>query len=74
MADTAEGGGGAAPVVNIDVSGIEKALTRDEKYLLQDIAIRLFANSEFDKSGKSAQQLANDAVERARILLSKLPK
>ncbi len=74
MADTAEGGGAVAPVVNIDVSGIEKALTRDEKYLLQDIAIRLFANSEFDKSGKSAQQLANDAVERARILLSKLPK
>ena len=71
MADTAEGG---SAVVNIDVSGIEKALTRDEKYLLQDIAIRLFANSEFDKSGKSAQQLANDAVERARILLSKLPK
>lgn len=71
---------GAGTTVNIDLSGTEEALKKiadalsgDEKTLLKDIAIRLYANSEFDKSGKSAQQLANDAVERAMILMSKLP-
>lgn len=75
MADTAEGGG-AAPVVNIDTSGIAAAIEKlvgDEKKTFTEIAIRLYANSEFDKSGKSAQQLANDAIERAMILMSKLP-
>ena len=70
----------AGAVVNIDLSGTEAALSKiadalsgDEKKMLKDIAIRLYANSEFDKSGKSAQQLANDAIERAMILISKLP-
>ena len=73
-------GGAAAPVVNIDLSGTEEALTKiadalsgDEKTLVKDIAIKLYANSKFDE-GKSAQQLAIDAIERALILISKLPK
>ena len=73
-------GGATAPVVNIDLSGTEEALTKiadalsgDEKTLIKDIAIKLYANSKFDE-GKSAQQLANDAIERALVLISKLPK
>ena len=73
MADTASGAGAA--VVNIDmspVSEIVKILKGDSKKIIQDIAIKLYANSEFDKSGKSAAQLADAAIERAVILAKKL--
>lgn len=73
MADEAGGGGGA--VVNIDmspVSEIAQILKGDNKKIIQDIAIKLYANSEFDKSGKSAAQLADAAIERAAILANKL--
>ena len=73
MADTA--GGAGAAVVNIDmspVSEIVKVLKGDSKKIIQDIAIKLYANSEFDKSGKSAAQLADAAIERAVILAKKL--
>ena len=55
------------------IKDIANILSGDEKSMVKDIAIKLYANSKFDE-GKSAQQLANDAVERALILISKLPK
>ena len=71
------GGGGA--VVNIDLTEVSqkldeivKALAEDHKNLVKEIAIRLYANSEFDRSGKSAAQLADAAIERAKILVTKL--
>ena len=71
------GGGGA--VVNIDLTEVSqkldeivKALAEDNKNLVKEIAIRLYANSEFDRSGKSAAQLADAAIERAKILVTKL--
>ena len=71
---------GAGAVVNIDLSGTEAALSKiadtlsgDEKKMLKDIAIRLYANSDFDHTSKSASQLADIAIERAMILISKLP-
>lgn len=79
MADNATSGGaiGAAGTdmteTNAKLEEIAKALTGDEKKLVQDIAIKLYANSDFDRSGKSAQQIASTAIERAMILVSKLP-
>jgi hypothetical protein len=67
--------------VNIDLSGTENALNKivetlsgDEKTMLKEIAIRLYANSDFEHTSKSAAQLADVAIERAMILASKLPK
>ena len=66
--------GGAS--VNIDmtpVNDIVKILKGEEqKSLIIDIATKLYANSDFDRSGKSAAQLADAAIERAMILASKL--
>lgn len=69
--------GGA--VVNIDMSGVEAALNKiadalagDPEKMLKDIAIRLYANSDFDHTSKSASQLADAAIERAKILITKL--
>lgn len=80
MAEDVTGGGAASTAgtdmteTNAKLEEIVKALTGDEKKLIQDIAIQLYANSDFDRSGKSAQQIANAAIERAMILASKLPK
>lgn len=68
-----EGEGGA--VVNIDMTPVEeiaKLLKGDPESMLKDIAIRLYANSDFDHSSKSASQIADAAIERAKILLAKL--
>ena len=61
------GGGGA--VVNIDLTEVSQKLDEisqtlkgDNKKVIQDIAIRLYANSEFERSGKSAAQLADAAM------------
>ena len=71
--------GGGGTVVNIDLTEVSqkldeivKALAGDHKNLVKEIAIRLYANSEFDRSGKSAAQLADAAIERAKILVTKL--
>jgi len=62
--------------INIDmtpVNDIVKILKGEEqKSLIIDIAAKLYANSDFDRSGKSAAQLADAAIERAMILASKL--
>jgi hypothetical protein len=74
-----ENAGGGGAVVNIDLTEISqkldeiaKVLAGDPKKLVKEIAIKLYANSEFDKSGKSAVQLADAAIERAKILVTKL--
>lgn len=74
-----ENAGGGGAVVNIDLTEISqkldeiaKVLAGDPKNLVKEIAIKLYANSEFDKSGKSAAQLADAAIERAKILVTKL--
>jgi hypothetical protein len=74
-----ENAGGGGAVVNIDLTEISqkldeiaKVLAGDPKKLVKEIAIKLYANSEFDKSGKSAVQLADAAIERAKILVAKL--
>ena len=75
MADTNSGGGGGGTDMtetNAKLEEIAKALSGDEKTIVKDLAIRLFANTEFNISGISAQQAANNAVERALILVSKL--
>jgi len=68
-----EGEGGA--VVNIDMSPVEeiaKLLKGDPESMLKDIAIRLYANSDFDHTSKSASQIADACIERAKVLLTKL--
>ena len=73
---TAAGAGGANEIdlaeTNQKLDEIVKALAGDPKNLVKEIAIRLYANSEFDRSGKSAAQLADAAIERAMILVTKL--
>ena len=73
---TAAGAGGANEIdfteTNQKLDEIVKALAGDPKNLVKEIAIRLYANSEFDRSGKSAAQLADAAIERAKILVTKL--
>ena len=74
--ETAAGAGGATEIdlteTNQKLDEIVKALAGDPKNLVKEIAIRLYANSEFDRSGKSAVQLADAAIERAKILVTKL--
>lgn len=74
--ETAVGTGGATEIdlteTNQKLDEIVKALAGDPKNLVKEIAIRLYANSEFDRSGKSAAQLADAAIERAKILVTKL--
>lgn len=77
MAEIAAGGAGGASMVDLTETNqkldeIAKALAGDPKKLVKEIAIRLYANSEFDRSGKSAAQLADVAIERAKILVTKL--
>lgn len=74
MADTNSGGGGGTDMTetNAKLEEIAKALSGDEKTIVKDVAIRLFSNTEFNISGISAQQAANNAVERALVLVSKL--
>ena len=79
MAEGTAGGAGAAGAATVDLTEtnqkldeIVKALAGDPKQLVKEIAIKLYANSEFDKSGKSAAQLADAAIERAKILVTKL--
>ena len=73
---TAAGTGGASEIdlteTNQKLDEIAKALAGDPKNLVKEIAIKLYANSEFDRSGKSAAQLADAAIERAKILVAKL--
>lgn len=75
--ETAAGGAGGATEIDLTETNqkldeIVKALAGDPKNLVKEIAIRLYANSEFDRSGKSAAQLADAAIERAKILVTKL--
>lgn len=77
MAETTAGGAGGASTIDLTETNqkldeIAKALAGDPKKLVKEIAIKLYANSEFDKSGKSAAQLADAAIERAKILVAKL--
>ena len=77
MAEIAAGGAGGASTIDLTETNqkldeIAKALAGDPKKLVKEIAIRLYANSEFDRSGKSAAQLADVAIERAKILVTKL--
>ena len=74
MAETTAGGTSEIDLTEINqkIDEIVKALTGDPKYLVKEIAIRLYVNSEFDRSGKSAAQLADAAIERAKILVTKL--
>jgi len=74
MAETTAGGTSEIDLTEINqkIDEIVKALTGDPKYLVKEIAIRLYVNSEFDKPGKSAAQLADAAIERAKILVTKL--
>ena len=77
MAETTAGGAGGASQIDLTETNqkldeIVKALAEDHKNLVKEIAIKLYANSEFDKSGKSAVQLADAAIERAKILVTKL--
>ena len=74
-----EDAGGGGTVVNIDLTEVSQKLDEisqtlkgDNKKVIQDIAIRLYANSEFERSGKSAAQLADAAIEHATILAKKL--
>ncbi len=57
---------------NQKLDQIIKALNNDPKKMIQDIAIRLYVNSDFDHTSKSASQLADAAIERAKILATKL--
>ena len=74
--ETTAGAGGSTEIdlteTNQKLDEIVKALAGDPKNLVKEIAIRLYANSEFDRSGKSAAQLADAAIERAKILVTKL--
>ena len=74
--ETTAGAGGATEIdlteTNQKLDEIVKALAGDPKNLVKEIAIKLYANSEFDRSGKSAVQLADAAIERAKILVAKL--
>lgn len=77
MAETTAGGAGGVSQIDLTETNqkldeIVKALAGDPKKLVKEIAIKLYANSEFDKSGKSAAQLADAAIERAKILVAKL--
>ena len=78
MAENATGGGAAGTAgtdmteTNAKLDEIAKALVGDPKNLVKEIAIKLYANSDFDRSGKSAAQLADAAIERAKILVAKL--
>ena len=68
-----EAGGSGASIDMTPVTEISKILKgEDQKALVMDIATKLYANSDFDRSGKSAAQLADAAIERAMILASKL--
>ena len=68
-----EEAGGGASIDMTPVNDIVKILKGEEqKSLIIDIATKLYANSDFDRSGKSAAQLADAAIERAMILASKL--
>ena len=68
-----EEAGGGASIDMTPVTEISKILKgEDQKALVMDIATKLYANSDFDRSGKSAAQLADAAIERAMILASKL--
>jgi predicted HTH domain antitoxin len=57
---------------NQKLDQIIKALNNDPKNMIKDIAIRLYAKSDFDHTSKSASQLADAAIERAKILATKL--
>lgn len=77
MAENGAGGAGGASGVDLTETNqkldeIVKALTGDPANMMKDIAIRLYANSDFDHTSKSAAQLADAAIERAKILASKL--
>lgn len=67
-----ESSGGTVVIDMSPVNEIAQILKGDNKKIIQEIAIRLYANSEFDRSGKSAAQLADAAIERAAILANKL--
>ena len=51
---------------------IADALSGDAKKFFKEVAMRLFANSDFEHSSKSAAQIADEAIERAAIFASKL--
>lgn len=58
--------------INQKLDQIIKALNGDPKKMIKDIAIRLYVKSDFDHTSKSASQLADAAIERAKILATKL--
>ena len=82
MGEESGGGAGAAQVtVNFDIDSLNnklddviKSLSKDNKAIIRDCTIRLFANTNFDNNSKSPYQIAGDCVNRALILAQVLKK
>jgi len=76
MGEEGGAGSGAAQVtVNFDIDSLNnkldevvKSLSKDNKAIIRDCVIRLFANTNFDNNSKSPYQIASDCVSRAVIL------
>lgn len=76
-----EAAGATQVSVNFDIAALNskldeliKFLGDDSNALTRDIAIKLFVNTNFDVSGKSPYQVAQDAIGKAKILVSSLKK
>ena len=50
----------------------KKSSEEDHISMLKNIAVQLYVRSDFDNTNKSAAQLADAAIERAKVLLTKL--
>lgn len=74
-----EATGGLAPQVTVNfdidklsnkIDELSKILSGDKNTVIKDIAIKLYANTNFESVGKSPYQVAQDAVGKAQTLVS----
>lgn len=74
MADENNNGGGGTDMTatNQKLDDIAKILAGDNERLFKDVAVRLYSNTNFSLTNKSAAQIADEAIERAAIFVQRM--